>query len=208
MAFYPFGPSASSYLQSSRNLTDVGSVNTARDTLGVDNFWLAPATATAETFPRTDASAYSAALTSGVPYGSAIALPAGLPINNLGTMIGNTAFATVTNGWYALADLNGTVQAVTPNQTTAFQTSFANVKVPTTATYTTTYSGYYVFYFCAVAVTMGVLINAPTALSTPLGTLPALCGTSGTGATNPPALLASLPLAYASGNPRFYAYTA
>ena len=170
---------------------------------------LAPAGATGETFPRTEANAYIASMTSGTLYVSAIPLPASLAINNLAGITGSTAAVTVTHGWYVLLDANRVVRAVTADQTSggAWQTTFQQVPLPVSASYSTPGTALYYWGVCIVAVTMPTMPIYPAAVGNATGYPPIVCGTSNTAQTTPPALGTTMnAITFAAGN-RLYGYT-
>jgi hypothetical protein len=168
---------------------------------------LAPTGATGETYPRGEAGGYTAVLTSGTPMVSAIPLPAGLPVNNLGTIIGSTGFASVTHGWLALLDSGLVVRAVTADQS-AFGSANTKLSLPVTGAYVTTTTALYYLVVSVVAGTMGTLPIGTAPLAGSNSTAPILAGTSGTGATAPPALLSTMTALSAAGSQRFYGFTA
>jgi hypothetical protein len=163
--------------------------------------------ALAETFPRIMATT-STPLTSGTLSVCSIGLPKGLAVNNITFGTKGTAMATVTHGWYVLLDSGLVVRAVTADQTTGtwMQTANQLYTLPTTATYTTTYTGVYYVGMMAVATTIG---NNGTAGNVPgnwASNSPVLCGLSNTGQTTPPALGATMTAITSNGNMTLYAY--
>lgn len=157
-----------------------------------------------ETFPRDLANSVRSAGTSGTLYARAIPLPAGQKVSNLTAVVGATAEAGGTHGWYALMDNTMKVQAVSADQTgAAVWAANAALTLPMGTPYTTTYSGLYYVGICVVATTMPVF-NGTAAMTT--GLTPLLAGSSSTAQTTPPtvgttmAALSNLALA------NFYAY--
>lgn len=163
--------------------------------------------ALAETYPRVLATT-STALTSGTLSLCAIGLPKGLTVNNITFGTKGTAMATVTHGWYVLADSGLVVRAVTPDQTsgTWMQTANQLYTLATTAAYTTTYTGLYYIGMMAVATTIGVNGTAGNVPGNWASNAPILCGTSNTGATVPPSVGATLTALSSNGNMTLYAY--
>ena len=194
-------------VQAAGNSTKAAAANHVHQNNADLSLYLAPASATAETVPRGLCQNYSGPLVSGTVYISAIPLPAGLVVNNIGFMFGSTAFATTSHGWYALLDAGMVVRAVTADQTTAFNTSFNNLKLGTNA-YTTPAAGLYYMAFCAVSGTMGTISSNGIGTSVPNQAPPILSGTSTTGATTPPGTGTTLAAAVAATLDRLYAYTA
>jgi hypothetical protein len=201
--------SSSSTLLAFNNLSDVLSAPSARANMGVGDLWLAPSGASGETFPRTYANAYLTPVTQQV-YVSAIGLPVGQLASSITMIVGGTAAATVSHGWYALLDSGRVVRAVTADQTGGNWTStFAAVTLSVAASaYTTTYSGLYYVAFCITATTLPNLVEGLTATGGVTSIAPVLCGTSGAATTTvPPALGSTLAAITAVAADRFYAYT-
>jgi len=172
------------------------------------SLYLAPSGASGETFPRSQAAAYTSAFTSGQTYVSAIALPANIIVNNLAVMIGNTGFSTVSHGWMAILDSSLTVRAVTADQTGSFGSAYSVLKLAVGASYTTTYGGLYYVMVCVTATTMGNISIGNVPLSAPNGTTPVLAGTSNTSQTTPPSTGTTMNSISPSGSWRFYGFTA
>jgi hypothetical protein len=172
------------------------------------DLYLAPSGATAETNPRSQNGAYTAALTSQLVYMSAIPLPAGLPVNNLGTIIGSTGFSGVSHGWLALCDSTRTVRAVTADQTSSFGSANTALQLAVATPYTIPSNGQYYLAVCVTASGMGTLPLPASALTGSVGTAPALAGTSSSSQTTPPAIGTQLATLSAAGSSRFYGYTA
>jgi len=171
------------------------------------SLYLAPSGATGETYPRTNCAAYTAPLTSGTVFMSAIPLPANLVVSNLGVMTGSTAPSGVTHGWLALTDSSRIVRAVTADQTSTFGSGFSALSLPVASTYTTPTAGLYYLAASCAASTMGTLSIGNQPLSGPNGTAPILAGSSSTAQTTPPATGSTLATIAASGTWRFYGYT-
>lgn len=168
---------------------------------------LAPSGATGQTFDRGMCASYTTALVSGQSYVSAIPLPGGLPITNLGVLVGSTGFATVTHGWLALLDSARVVLAVTADQTSSFGSVSTALPLPIAGSYTTAYSGLYYLAVCVVAGTMGVLSIANQPLNVANTTPPILAGTSTGSLTTPPAVSSTMGAITSNGIWRFYGYT-
>jgi hypothetical protein len=204
-------PGGSTFLRARNNLADVGSEPAALANLGGNladmSLLVAPAGATAETFPRTTSGGYTNVLVSGQSIVSILGIPAGVTVNNLGIFLGSTAFATVTHAWIALMDPGLVVRAVTADQTTSFQAPFTNLKLPVTAPYVVPVSAPYYLVASVVAGTMGTISGGTQPLSVPNGAPPIVSGTSSGGLSTPPAVGSSLG-AIAAANWRFYGYTA
>lgn len=143
-------------------------------------------------------------LTSGTLTVRAIGLPAGVTVSGATFYTGNTAFATLTHGWYALLDSSMKVVAVTAD-TTAMLTA-ANTVYPLSfaAAAVTSYSGIYYLGLCVAATTMGNIASAPALITGIAGTSPALCGTSSTAQTTPPAVGTTMAAVSSSGVFNFY----
>lgn len=171
---------------------------------------LAPSGATAETFNRGYAGAVTyPGLTSGTLYVRAIQIPAGVTVSNLTFMVGGTAEAGGSHGWYALLDSSMTVRAVTADQTAAAKwgATFTTYTLPVASAYETTYSGLYYVGVCVVASTMPAFVAGPGGLS-PLTTLaPDLMGSSSTGLSTPPSTGTAMASISGSAAFDFYAYT-
>jgi hypothetical protein len=178
------------------------------------SMYVAPAVATAETFPRALALAsVSLAGQTGVLQVMQIGLPKGLAISNLAFVTKGTAAAGQTHGWFVLLDNALVVRAVTADQTTAgtgglFGSTGQAYVLPTNA-YTTTYGGYYYIGVMVAATTMPALVTSGTLASTGIASLsPLLCATSSSGQTTPPATLATVGALTVAAANTFYAYTA
>jgi hypothetical protein len=162
--------------------------------------------ATAETYPRILVTTSTTGV-SGTLYLTAVGLPKGLVVGNLTFGCKGTGAATVTHGWYVLADSGLVVRAVTADSTTLLASANTLTTLPVTAAYTVPSSGLY-YLGCMVAATtmpvMGTAGNIPGAWAS---NTPILCGSSNTGATTPPAVGATLTALTANGNFTQYAYT-
>jgi hypothetical protein len=173
--------------------------------------YLAPSGATGETFPRQLASGSYLVLTSEQIYGSAIPLPAGLPVNHITLQVGGQAASgTVSHGWYALLDSGLVVRAVSADQTSGgWSSTFTPVTLSVAASgYTTTYGG---CYYIAVCITGSSTMPEFPTVASPIGGLasaaPILAGTSGPASTTTPPSPGATLTALTSASDRFYAYT-
>jgi parallel beta-helix repeat protein len=202
----------------------INSVTAATNTAATDTVWvgttgvastpatdlalyLAPSGATGETYPRSLCNNNTAALTTQQSVVSAIPLPGGLPIVNLGVMISGTGFTGVTHGWLALLDSGRVVRAVTADQTSAFGSAFSALPIPISGSYTTPAGGLYYLVACVTATGMGTLSIGVSPGSAPNGTAPILSGTSGGSLTTPPATGTTMAAITSNGAWRFYGYT-
>lgn len=180
--------------------------------LGGPELFVAPAGATAQTFPRGNTSNICAALTSGTLYVRLMPVLAGAVISNITFITSTTAKTGGTHGWYVVLDNTLKVVAVTADQTdpaTVWGTTNTYYTLPVTVPYTATYTG---FYYAGVMVaqsagTMPTFAGAPGVLSGVAGAAPVLCGSSSTAQTTPPAIGATMAAVSSSGNFQFYAYT-
>jgi hypothetical protein len=148
-------------------------------------------------------------MTSGTVAVSALALPAGLAVNNITLQVGSTAFTGVTHGWYALLDSGMVIRAISADQAGGnWASGFAQVGLSVaSASYVTTYSGLYYIAFCAVFTGSGTFPAINATVGNAAGYTPALSGTSSTGQTTPPATGTTLAaVSYLAGG-RFYAFT-
>lgn len=176
-------------------------------------FFDEPAGCLARTCPRQSLTGNCSAMASGTVYQQLLIIPAGTPITNITMVVGTTAKTGGTHGWYALADNNQRVLAVTADQTDA-ATTWGTINVPqglpVTAPIVTAYTG--VYYTCVmVAQSAGTnpLFKAPGAPAAGVANItgaPLLAGTSLTGQTTPPAVGSSLGTLTVNGGFFAYAY--
>lgn len=156
--------------------------------------YLRPSAATYETFPRSAVATTAAPMTSGTLYMTAIALPAGLVVNNITFVTTGTGATSPTNWWFGLYDSSRVQLAVTADQTTtawagntAKTLSIATVASGAASSFTTTYEGLYYLGAMVKASTAPSLVSAGQ--SGGVGALtPLLSGQStDTSQTTPPA---------------------
>lgn len=155
-----------------------------------------PAGTVARTVPRTNVN--TATLTfsggTGVPTVRAIALPAGLSVNNLACLSGSTAEVAGTHFWMALMDINSNVLSVTADQTGASYVASGTFlkNAVTNAPYFIQYTGlYYIVVGCSATTTMPTLAGAGNNATGLNVQMPILYGVLGAQAA-PPAIGANL----------------
>ena len=158
--------------------------------------YTAPSGATAETYPRMLAANFSGAIISGYIWVTAIALPAGLTVNNITFYTSTTAVTTadLTHGWYCLLDSGLVIRAISADQISPATTwGTINTAYPLavlgagSAAYVTSYTGLY-YAGVMVATSAG---SQPTfvACATPAGpasSAPILSGYCSGVQTTPP----------------------
>lgn len=174
------------------------------------------ATAVAATMERGRATAASGALTSGTVYLMEQPLPAGLSTAKCTMFTNTTAKTGGTHGWYVLTDSSLKVVAVTADQTdaaTVWGAASTGYPLPWTAAYTVPATAlYYVGIMVAQSAGGTPTISSATAPAagiagaTGITNGVALCGSSSTGQTTPPAIGATLTAISSSGVYQFYAY--
>ena len=176
-----------------------------------ESLYLAPAGATAETFPRQYAQAYFSGLSSEQVYMAAIVLPQNETVSNITLQVGGSAFtlADVSHGWYALCNSSRVVLAVSADQTSGnWGSTFTAVTLPMAAPVTLTYTGLYYIALCITFTsTSGEFPALPATLGNITNNAPILQGTSSAGQTTPPAAGATLGTITSVAADRFYAYT-
>lgn len=188
------------------------SANLASDAASTDysklSLLAAPSGAKAESFSRLTGSGYvPSTFVSGTVYASLFPMPGGLPVSQMGIMIGSAA-ATVTHAWIGLVDSGLVVRAISADTPGASQLTagFDAVPMAMTGLYTVPASGDYYAIACIVAGTMPQ-IAGNSMVTSPTTTAPIVCGSSQTGQTTPPALGSTIPALTGASGFHFYAYT-
>lgn len=148
-----------------------------------------------ESFPRFAVNV-SASITSATPRVIAIPVTSGVAISRLTFIVGDTAEAGGTNGWYAILDNTFKVQAVTVNQVGA--TVWSPVRTPITLTFTAPwtpgYTGVAYAVICVSATTLPTIEQFGFQSSSSTGAIqqtPLLSGLANIQST-PPALGSTL----------------
>lgn len=153
-----------------------------------------PAGTIARTIPRGLVSSSTVApFTTGGQVGArTIPLAAGMVVSNIALEFGGTGATGPTHLWFALADSQLNVLAVTADQGAAAQTANTFTKLPLTSPYLVPYTGLYTVLASSSASTTPPSAQG-VALQTSFipGVPPILCGTAGTQAA-PPAIGAQL----------------
>ena len=146
-----------------------------------------------ETMSRALTTANNVAVSTGVLQMTAVYVPSGTVISELGYVTGNTAATTPLHQWIGLYDNNRNQLAVTADQTTAaiatgtaYQYPIATVSGGAASSFTTTYSG---LYYVGVLIVASVppTLRGSVSSSAATGITPIFCGTTGAAITIPPA---------------------
>lgn len=173
---------------------------------------LAPTGALATTFTRREATATSAALTSGTLYLTSIYLPKGITVTNINMWVSGTVKTGGTHGWYVLANSARSVVAVTADQTDA-ATTWHNANAVQSLAVGTPYvvpteGQYYIGVMVAQSAgTMPTFMVASDPVNVALvSAAPILYGASNTAQTTPPSLAATLTAITGTVGYNFYAY--
>lgn len=166
----------------------------------------------AETVPRVSAGSNSLGLGSGAMVCSAVWLPAGVTISQLGWCSSGTAAVSPTNQWLALVDENLNILAMTADQTTAaiaadtvYEYPIATVVGGAASSFTTTYEGLYYIGLVVVASTQPNAVGNNVATYQLAAKSPLLSGyTANSTYTAPPALPATVPTLTSTAGIRYY----
>ena len=176
--------------QKASNLSDLGTLSTARSNLGVPSVgsgWTSSANVSgliAETAnPSLFSAASSALLTSGRLYLAGIYIPAGTTITNISFCSRTTALATGSNQWFVLCDSSRTALRFTVDDTSTAWAANTVKTLALTSTYTVTTSG---FYYLGIMVGATTVPSLATSSASSAG-LVAESFQSSTGQTTPPA---------------------
>ena len=157
---------------------------------------------------RTEATAASAALTSGTVYAFSVPIETGLLIANM-SLVSLTAEATGTHAWCGIADNTGKVLGISADNTGAAYFA-ANTAITTAiaAPFTTAYTGMYYGFVCVVASgTMPTFAAAPAMIHAAVSTIPPIiCGTTLTSQTTPVAVGSSLGTITPTAGHQIYTY--
>lgn len=167
-----------------------------------------PAGTVARTIPRTNINTASLAFNgTGIPQVRAIALPAGLVINNLAWLSGTTAEVAGTHAWAAIMDTSSNVLAVTADQTGAtYVTASTFLKNPVTIPVIVQYTGlYYAVVGVSATTTMPTMAGAGNNASGMNAQTPFLYGILASQVT-PPAVGQNLGAITGSGNGDNFAF--
>lgn len=147
----------------------------------------------ARTIPRglVSSATLAALATSGQAAVRAIPLAAGMPVNNIAVLTGNTAANGPTHFWLGLLDQNLNTLAASADQLTAAIAANTMFKLAMATPYQVQFTGlYYVACSVSTSTTQPTLAGAGAASGIAAGP-PALCGTAGSQA-GPPAIGAQL----------------
>lgn len=158
-------------------------LNTGWDLVG-DPDPLRPSAAQAESIPRAQADADTAALATGVLTFVACYLQAGIPINSITAVAGGTAAGTPTNQWFALYDSTLNKLAVTADDTTTAWAANATKTLTISGSFTPTYTGLHYIGVMVKATTVPTLAGEATRAAI-TGLTPKTAGSSTGSLTNP-----------------------
>lgn len=166
---------------------DAGGAGSLRD------HYLRPSIATYETVSRAQQLNTNFATVTGNLYLCAIALPAGLVINNISHFSSSVAAVTPTHWWFGLYDSGRVQLALTADQltgawaaNTAKTLPIASTATGAASSFTTTYEGLYYLGFMMTAATMVNLVSLAM-LGAAAALTPLMLGVSDTSQTTPPA---------------------
>ena len=158
-------------------------LNTGWDMVG-DPDPLRPSAAQAESIPRAQVDADTAALATGVLTFVACYLQAGIPVSSITAVSGGTAAGTPTNQWFALYDSSLDKLAVTADDTTTAWAANTAKTLTISPAFTPTYTGLHYIGVMVKATTVPTLAGAATRLAI-TGLTPKTAGSSTGSLTNP-----------------------
>lgn len=154
--------------------------------------YLAPATATAETFPRNQTNTVAIAETSGVLLLTAIAIPANTVVNTINFVSGTTAATGPTHQWGALYNASRGLLAISADGTstaiaasTVIPFAVANTAAGAASSFTTTYTGLYYVGVLTTSSSAQPTWAGLTGTATENDIVPILTGTSTGSLTTP-----------------------